>query len=248
MLHPAAHGPSGRFGVDLLFKAWQICCLNAMVTQVVTGDERMKTALLTMMMIVVLPASVRAQCAGTETPAEKCAASVNHPLGTIKKFRAYVSAHVKKSMNAKAKAAFGAVMEQYFHFGLMAQGAMHKNWSTLSADQQKEFTTLFSQMLKGSYRKKLVKHEKFKVLVKGQKIKADKARVQTALIKIGGSDEDNIDVVYKMIRVQKTWKVYDVITDEVSLVRNYRSTYASLMKKGGAPALFAHLRSVIAKQ
>ncbi|MBU1241334.1 ABC transporter substrate-binding protein [Myxococcota bacterium] len=193
------------------------------------------------------PLYVRGACPEKDAASSKCAVSINHPLGAIKKFRAYVSSHVKKGMNEKAVASFGTTMEQYFHFDLMAQGAMHKHWSTLTADQQKEFRTLFSRMLKKSYLKKLVKHEKFKVITKGQKIKGDKARVQTMLIKIGGSDEDNIDVVYKMVKVGKSWKVYDVLTDEVSLVRNYRSTYAGLMKKGGTSSLFAHLKSVIQK-
>ena len=54
-------------------------------------------------------------------------------------------------------------------------------------------------------------------------------------------EADPIDINYSMEKVDGTWKVYDVVIAGVSLVQNYRSTFASEIQKGGVDGLIAAL-------
>jgi len=52
---------------------------------------------------------------------------------------------------------------------------------------------------------------------------------------------DPIDINYSMEKVDGAWKVYDVVIAGVSLVQNYRSSFASEIQKGGVDGLIATL-------
>jgi phospholipid transport system substrate-binding protein len=43
------------------------------------------------------------------------------------------------------------------------------------------------------------------------------------------------------------WRVYDVVIEEVSLVRNYRSTYSEIVNREGFKGLFAKMEQKIAE-
>jgi phospholipid transport system substrate-binding protein len=50
-----------------------------------------------------------------------------------------------------------------------------------------------------------------------------------------------------MIENGGQWRVYDVVIEEVSLVRNYRGTYDEILRKEGLEGLFARMESKIAE-
>ena len=43
------------------------------------------------------------------------------------------------------------------------------------------------------------------------------------------------------------WAVYDFITDDVSLLRNYRSEFGRIIKRDGFPALLAKMKKKLAE-
>ena len=46
---------------------------------------------------------------------------------------------------------------------------------------------------------------------------------------------------YRMRQKDGQWLVYDVVVDNISLVTNYRGTYASEIKRGGLESLIDKL-------
>ncbi len=52
---------------------------------------------------------------------------------------------------------------------------------------------------------------------------------------------DPIDINYSMEKTDAGWKVYDVVIAGVSLVQNYRSSFASEIQKSGVDGLIATL-------
>jgi len=56
------------------------------------------------------------------------------------------------------------------------------------------------------------------------------------------STELNIPVVYYMVRRDAAWKVYDVAVENVSLVKNYRSQFQSILQKNSPEKLIDILR------
>jgi len=50
-----------------------------------------------------------------------------------------------------------------------------------------------------------------------------------------------VPIDYRLYRKNGQWKVYDVVVDGVSLVSNYRSTFAEQIRKGGIDGLIEAL-------
>jgi phospholipid transport system substrate-binding protein len=58
---------------------------------------------------------------------------------------------------------------------------------------------------------------------------------------------DEIPISYKMLQHGDEWQVYDVVIEEVSLVRNYRSTYSSVLRKKEISGLLEEMQDKIAE-
>jgi phospholipid transport system substrate-binding protein len=91
------------------------------------------------------------------------------------------------------------------------------------------YTSAFTQ-----YRDQVIEYRPFKMA------SGDTDVVVRSLIK-QKTGADPIDINYSMEKVDGTWKVYDVVIAGVSLVQNYRSTFASEIQKGGVDGLIAAL-------
>ena len=68
-----------------------------------------------------------------------------------------------------------------------------------------------------------------------QRVKGDKAIIDTQIV----TEDLSIPVQYKMIYVNDTWQVFDVVIEGVSLIRNYRASYGEIIRKDGYEGLFA---------
>jgi phospholipid transport system substrate-binding protein len=56
-----------------------------------------------------------------------------------------------------------------------------------------------------------------------------------------------IPMRYKLTLRGEEWLVYDVVIEEVSLIRNFRSTYREIVKKEGFSGLLAKMENKINK-
>ncbi|MBU1221568.1 ABC transporter substrate-binding protein [Myxococcota bacterium] len=195
--------------------------------------------IITVLFLSFLPSVVYAGCPET---AEKCDITASRtPKESIKEFRTLVEKNVKSGMSEGAKRVFMNIMSNYFDFNLMAQASMGGEWKNLTEEEKTEFKTLFGKMIRTSYLKKLINHSSYDVTLGSEKSNTTNARVKTTLKKKTGKSQP-IEVEYRLIKQGNSWKIYDVVTDEVSLVKNYRSTFISIYKKNGSKALMDHLK------
>jgi phospholipid transport system substrate-binding protein len=54
-------------------------------------------------------------------------------------------------------------------------------------------------------------------------------------------------VDYKLVAQGDEWRVYDVITEDVSILDNYRSQFNRIIAKEGVPGLIARMKAKIDK-
>jgi phospholipid transport system substrate-binding protein len=72
----------------------------------------------------------------------------------------------------------------------------------------------------------------------------NQAEVQTKVL----TSSKEIPIFYKVILKDGTWKVYDVVVENVSLVRNYRSQFNSILAKNTPDQLLEILRKKVKGQ
>lgn len=134
-----------------------------------------------------------------------------------------------------------AVIRPAFDFEVMSQWVLGPNWRQASAAQRQRFVDLFSDLLEATYIGKIESYTDERVEYTGQKMEGERAEVET-LIKTRSAD---IPIRYKLFRKGERWLVYDVVIEEVSLVRNYRSTYDEIVRKDGFDGLFSRMEEKI---
>ena len=135
------------------------------------------------------------------------------------------------------------VIHARFNFESMAQRTLATNWKSATAEQRKRFTDLFAEILEQTYMGRVEAYTDEKVEFGDVKTKGNSALVETSIV----TSSVNIPIHYKLTQEGPEWKVYDVVIEEVSLVRNYRDTYREIVKKEGFDGLFAKMEEKISE-
>ncbi len=122
----------------------------------------------------------------------------------------------------------------------LAKLALGKNWRKASNEQKIEFVDQFRILLIRTYSKSLQEFSDQKINFFPVNIEEGKTRVtvKSEVLQSGGP---SIPVAYRLRLKDGEWKVYDIKIDGVSLVTNYRGTFAQEMRKGGMEAVLKML-------
>ena len=184
-------------------------------------------------MMLALPAVGRAQDLAPDALAKKVTDEVVAVLRADKDIQAGNTQKVRDLVEAK--------VAPHFNFSRMTRLAVGPPWRQASGAQQQSLVTEFRILLVHTYtsafmqyRDQVIEYRPFKMA------SGDTDVVVRSLIK-QKTGADPIDINYSMEKVDGAWKVYDVVIAGVSLVQNYRSTFASEIQKGGVDGLIAAL-------
>ncbi len=120
-----------------------------------------------------------------------------------------------------------AVVSEGFDFAEMAKRTVGRTWKSVDKQQRAHFVELFTKLLENAYIGKLESYTGTTTEYVGEKIKGSKAKVSTILNEKGAA----IPVNYIMLKKGAVWKVYDINIEGVSLVRNYREQFKSILRK-----------------
>ncbi|MCM2264476.1 MAG: ABC transporter substrate-binding protein [Desulfuromonadales bacterium] len=137
--------------------------------------------------------------------------------------------------------ALSRLIRARFDFAAMSQRTLGKHWKDASAQEQARFVELFSDLLEASYIGRIEAYSGEIVSYRGERIEGDMAEVDTSV----HSGNVDIPINYRLVHEKGGWFVYDVIIEEVSLIKNYRSSYGEIVRKEGYPGLFARMEAKI---
>lgn len=141
-----------------------------------------------------------------------------------------------------AEAAIRSISDQLFDFVELSRLTLGRNWRQFSVEQKKEFVLLYRQLLEGIYMDRLLQYKDEKVVFKAESALSDnRSEVQSDIVTASG----NIPINYRLVNKGQTWKVYDLIIENVSLARNYRGQFSSILSNGTPDKLLATLREKV---
>ena len=129
----------------------------------------------------------------------------------------------------------------------LGQRALVDHWGKLTADQQGEFLSLLRGLIEKNYVKGLRANLKYKVRYTGEKKQGGYMLVTTEIDTKRRGRPFTIAVDYLLRKDDGTWRTFDVITDGVGLVENYRSQFNSIIGKHGFDGLLERMRKKAAK-
>jgi phospholipid transport system substrate-binding protein len=128
----------------------------------------------------------------------------------------------------------------HFDFERMSSWVLGKYWRTATPDQRKRFVEEFRNLLVRTYAKSLASYRDNKISYLPMRASPQDAdvKVRTEVDQPGGFP---IPIDYSLYLKGDEWKVYDVTIDVVSLVTNYRTTFANQIRQNGLDKLIAAL-------
>jgi phospholipid transport system substrate-binding protein len=133
------------------------------------------------------------------------------------------------------------VADRMFDWPEMARGALGKHWQERTPSERDEFVRLFAAVFERAYLSKiqLADAEHFTYL--GEAIDGEHATVRTTVTAKNGSV---IAVDYRT-RVGEggSWRVYDLNTEGISLVGNYRTQFNSIIARSSYSELVKRLKA-----
>ncbi len=155
------------------------------------------------------------------------------------KWDAIVSILQNKDIDQKAKEKkISKVISPIFDFPLMAKLALgRKHWPKFTPPQREKFTRLFTERLKKSYREKIAFYKDEKVLFKPKVQKKKTIYIPMEL----RYEDKKVAILYKLRKIEKRWKIYDVEIQGVSILLTYRSQFDEILRRDTVEELLSRL-------
>jgi len=134
------------------------------------------------------------------------------------------------------------IYKDMFDQAELSKRALARNWSRLNPAQQQEFMDLFEQVLEKAYIDKILSYTNEKVIFyRENSISANQVEVQSKIV----TASKEIPIFYRVILKDNTWKVYDVVVENVSLVLNYRTQFNEILANHTPEQLLGILRKKV---
>lgn len=139
-------------------------------------------------------------------------------------------------------ARLAAVVDDFFDPRELARRALGQYWRLFSQAEQTEFENLFLKLIKQVYLKKSIHYNDERVNVDQEILKSDTlAEVLTTII----GPNTRTQVNYYLKKIGPSWKVYDVVVENVSFVKNYRSQFQGILQNNSPDHLISILREKV---
>lgn len=130
------------------------------------------------------------------------------------------------SHQARAQA-IHQIIERSFDFDMMARDSLGPTYERLSGDRRQEFTRTFSYLFQDSYTRLVLNFLKKENIQYGQERReGNNARIDTTIVR----PNENIPVTYLMHPAPQGWILYDAIVDGVSILHNYQTQFAQVIR------------------
>lgn len=133
----------------------------------------------------------------------------------------------------KAREFVQTVLEPHTDFGRFSALVLGKHWKKASADQKSRFKKEFKGLLVRTYATAFTEYSDWEIRYLPLRTNSDdkKVVVKTEVLQPGAAP---VSISYRMINKKGEWKVYDIIIEGISLIKNYRTSINNDIKSTGS--------------
>ena len=128
----------------------------------------------------------------------------------------------------------------HFDFRRMSQSALGRFWRKATEEQKQALTDEFRQLLVRTYATALLGYSGQQIQYLPVQYRQGDKRVMVPT-RIADGKAPPIPVNYRLRLNHERWLVYDVVIDGVSLITNYRSQFATEVRRSGIDGLISSL-------
>jgi len=201
---------------------------------------------------ITLPLGLFAVLAGTPalgddappaTPQATLQAVTDEAVAALKADKAAASDNT-----AGVAARIAGIVDPYLDFTIMSEEVLGVGWRRADAQQRNRFMQVFRQLLTDDYAAVIKQYNGQRIEVtdtRWEDAAHDRATVSSRIEQPG---EQPVHVDYRMFHTGGRWKVYDVVVEGVSLLIDYRETFAAELQHESLNALITRLEHKVSAQ
>jgi phospholipid transport system substrate-binding protein len=142
----------------------------------------------------------------------------------------------------------GAVLAKMLDFDHLARQSLASHWDELDKGQHKEFTDTLRALVQRSYERNIKDVLDFNVeYLREEKGEDGQVTVYTRATPKAKTGDEPVEIDYRMDQPDGKWRVVDIVTEDSSLVANYKSQFHRTIKKDGYDALIRKMKNKLAK-
>ena len=182
-------------------------------------------------------------------PSVAAAAGAGGPMATLKQKNSEVDKLLRQKVEKgspaeqKQKDEIKKLAATLLDYDELSQKSLAAHWDKLTPAQRTEFVSTLRELIERNYVKQLRTNLDYQVQYKGEETDDAQATVTTVVkVKSAGKSTD-AEIIYKMKKGGDGWRVWDVITDEVSLVRGYKTQFNKIITEQSYDALIKKMKS-----
>lgn len=152
---------------------------------------------------------------------------------------------LKQTQNRNEQALYNLVQRilvPHVDLNLMSELVVGKYWAGASAEQRSAFEHEFTRFVTRTYSTALNSYSNEKVRyfpIRGG-VNGNRVQVNSAIEQSNGQ---SVSVSYRLIQTGGAWKVFDFSVEGVSIVENYRSQFADVLRTSGIDGLIQRLKA-----
>lgn len=138
--------------------------------------------------------------------------------------------------------AIHSLLGDLLDYEAVSQEALANHWESRSPKEREEFVSLLKKLVERSYQAGLKRTLNYEIAYQGENKRGDKVVVRTSARSRENRRAPEVSIDYSMKQRGGQWVVVDVVTDGVSMVRNYRSQFGRLIDEHGFEGLLERMR------
>lgn len=122
-------------------------------------------------------------------------------------------------------------------FRELSRLALGRHWEERSEAEREEFVDVFRELIRSSSVRKLEIYQADRIAYEPPEVRGDRVDVVTRAHK----GRKQVEIVYRMHRVNGEWKVYDTVVDGASTARTYRDSFYKEIARSSYETMYAKL-------
>ncbi len=128
------------------------------------------------------------------------------------------------------------------NFDELARRALAKHWDGITPSQRTDFVTTLRDLVARSYVKQVYGQPDYDVKFDHEEKHDSESSVTATLAAVTNGKKVTLALEYKLLWKDGRWRVYDIITDEQSLLENYRAEFNKIINKESFEGLHKRMK------
>lgn len=131
----------------------------------------------------------------------------------------------------------------------LCKRALGEHWEKMGEPKRADFVATLRELIERNYVRQLRTNLDYSVDYENETLDGPEAKVATSLRLQTKGKTTQVQIDYRMLKQPDgSWKVYDVITDELSLVRNYRTQFSRIIGGNNYDGLLSRMKKKLAEE